>query len=86
MAIEIKFKVEGQDDLYDDPIDAMMEAAYISQNQGGTDVKVFRGVKYTRSQDFKWTSVTKINLPSDVTEKGPVAVRDNDFVNKGWKK
>lgn len=73
MAIEIKFKLEGCDELFENPMDAVSKGAFLSQSQGGKPVKLMRGVKYTHSKEFKWTSMTNIELPMPLTDDGPTA-------------
>ena len=78
MAIEIKFKIEGNDELFDNPMDCVKQAAFISQSRGGEGVKMWRGVKYMHSTDYRWTSIGNIELPLPLTNSGPVA-----YDNKG---
>lgn len=77
MAIDIKFRVEGSDELFENPMDAVHKAAFISQSNGGEPAKMWRGVKYKHSKDYKWTSIGSINLPLPLTNSGPVAYDDN---------
>lgn len=76
MAIEVKFRVKDDERLYDNPLDVVGRAAYLSQQKDGAPIAMERGVKYTRSQEFKWTSLGEITLPKPITETGAVAVDD----------
>lgn len=77
MAIEIKFRVAQDTELFDDPISVVNRAAYLSQQLGGIPMTMERGVKYTRSQEFKWTSLGKIEFPMPSAE-GSAVMEETD--------
>lgn len=88
MPIEIKFRVQGDHEEYDTPEEVVNRAAYLSQNDYGKHYTIERGVKYSHKKDFRWNAMTRITLPYDVTENGPIAiyddgVRDHSIIDRG---
>lgn len=76
MSMEIRFKVDGDDRMFEDPMELVKHAAFISQSRGGEKLKLMRGVKYKHRKEFKWTSMGGFELPLPATEQGPVAYDD----------
>lgn len=70
--IEIKFRVKGDDREYDETMDAVNRAAFLSQMNDGDQRIIERGVKYTRRNEFEWMSLCAVSLPL-TGEDGPVA-------------
>lgn len=75
--LTIRFKVDGDDKLFEDPIELVRHAAFLSQSRGGEKLKLMRGVKYKHRKDFKWTSMGGFELPLPATDMGPIAYDDN---------
>lgn len=61
MAISIVFRVNKNDELlFDDVVSAIFKARDLFDEKN-TPISVERGVKYSRSDDFKWVTVQKVD-------------------------
>lgn len=87
MAIEVKFKVKGDDEVYDDPMEAVTRAALLSQKLGGEPLVLMRGSRSVRrfdfrnidTNDYQWTSLGVINMPEPITETGAQVTDEKDY-------
>jgi len=76
MAISEKYEIDGSDEVFDNPIDAVKAAMIISQTTFGAEVKVYRAVKYTHGEWKRYT-LNIVKIPQTAIQSGMDITGDN---------
>jgi hypothetical protein len=82
MAIEERYEAEGSNQIFDNPIDAVKEAMFISQISKGKAVKVYRSVKYTGQDHFKKYTLNTVQVPTDSN----ITIDEDNPLTRPWRK
>ena len=81
MAVTIVFRPKNDPvNIFDNPMDAVLKAHEIAKLNGQTTFSIERGVKYTNSIDFSWTSMGTFDVPPDI----PYRSNNNPLSNNAF--
>lgn len=76
MAIQFKFTIEGSDEEFENPMDAVYAAMALSGEQGGAPVKLQRCVLYSARTEWQCYTLQHVTMPKEAIEAG-VEIRDS---------
>lgn len=69
--IKERYTVEGSDEIFDNPMDAVTEAAFQSQTaMNGAPCKIYREVKYTGQDEWNKYTLNQVALSPNIEEHG----------------
>jgi len=79
MAITERYEIEGSDEVFDNPIDAVKAAMNVSQTSNGIEVKVYRAVKYTHDTAFRRYTLNSVKVPQEAIDAAMDITGDNSL-------